>query len=107
MSSKLDLRCFLDIGRDSHFRFMTLDMGSGWTRNNFVLVDGQFANSQPKNDFNSIPSINFQWLTNINTTIKTPQTKTSSGIFIFYSSMSLYVDLVDRISNTSFIGLLA
>ena len=57
-----------------------------WTANNFVLIDGEFAQSQPKANFRSISSINFKWLTDKNITLNVPKTTTSSGLFIFNSA---------------------
>ena len=83
----------MDIGAGSYFRFMSLDFGSenGWSESNFVLIDGELAPFQPKMDFNSIPSLNFEWLTN--QTITFDRRKTSSrGIIVFNSASN--VDLL-------------
>ena len=84
------LRCFLDIGAGSNFQFMSLDFGSenGWSDSNFVLIDGELAPFQPEMDFNSIPSVNFHWLTD--QTITFDRRKTSSrGIIVFNSASNV------------------
>ena len=45
--------CFLDIGPESYFRLMSLDFGmeKGWTESNFVLIDGNLADFQPRSQF--------------------------------------------------------
>ena len=79
------LKCFLDIGRNSWFRFMTLDFGehNGWTESSFVLIDGEFAPFQPRLDFKSLPRINFAWLLNQNISRNLGQRTTSTGVLIF------------------------
>ena len=83
----------MDIGAGSYFRFMSLDFGSenGWSDSNFVLIDGELAPFQPEMDFNSIPSLNFHWLTNRSITFDRRQTL-SRGIIVFNSASN--VDLV-------------
>ena len=85
----------MDIGAGSYFQFMSLDFGSenGWSDSNFVLIDGEFAPFQPKTDFNSIRSLNFQWLTDQNITISHKSTL-SRGMVVFNSASN--VDLFYR-----------
>ena len=82
--------CFLDIGYDSFFRFMFLDFGqeNGWTKSNFVLIDGQFASFQ-LSDFNSNANVNFKWLSDQNITVNLPATTTSTGLIIFNSASNV------------------
>ena len=67
---------------------MLLDFGNknGWSASNFVLIDGKFAPFQPKSNFNSIPSVNLQWLSDKDITLNLPKTTTSSGLFVFNSA---------------------
>ena len=56
--------CFFDLGANSTLKFTHLDFGSGesWSESNFVLIDGEFAAFRPKTDFNSDPTMIFNWI---------------------------------------------
>lgn len=79
------LKCFLDIGRNSSFQFISLDFGQNrkWTESSFVLIDGEFAPFQPNISFSSLPRINFGWLLDQKIPVSLGQGTTSTGILIF------------------------
>ena len=79
------LKCFLDIGRNSWFHFMSLDFGKNrrWTESSFVLIDGEFAPFQPTRLFNALPSINFGWLLDHQIPTEFGEKTTSTGILVF------------------------
>ena len=79
------LNCFLDIGRDSWFQFMSLDFGENrrWTESSFVLTDGEFAPFQPNMSFKSLSQINFGWLLEQNISLSLGARTSSTGIFVF------------------------
>ena len=87
------LKCFLDIGRDSWFQFISLDFGEnkGLTESNFVLIDGEFASFQQNTSFEDLPRTNFGWLIN-NLSLDFGQQTSSTGIFVFAadSEVQLY-----------------
>ena len=85
LSETNPLKCFLDIGRNSSFQFLSLDFGKNnrWTESSFVLIDGELAPFQPNTSFKSLPRINFAWLLNQNIPINLGQGTTSTGILVF------------------------
>ena len=78
-------KCFLAIERDSWFQFLSLNFGRNrkWTDSSFVLIDGEFAPFQPSRLFDSLPNINFAWLTNKIMSLNLGQRTTSTGILVF------------------------
>ena len=79
------LKCFLDIGRDSWFQFMSLDFGENnkWTESSFVLIDGVLADFQPRRLFAAFPTLTFGWLLDHTIPVNFGQRTTSTGILIF------------------------
>ena len=90
-------KCFLDIGKKSNFRFMSLDFGNekSWTESNFVFIDGKEADFQPNSNFDSISSVNFHWLAK-DVNLNLPETSTSTGLFIFNSASNVNLYFHDQ-----------
>ena len=78
-------QCFLDIGQGHYFKIMSLDFGNDrqWSESNFVLIDGELAPFQPQSNFDSIPSVNFKWLSDQNITLSLLKRITTTGFVYF------------------------
>ncbi len=85
LAKRNPLKCFLDIGQDSWFQFVSLDFGKNkrWTESSFVLIDGEFAPFQPKISFRSLPRIIFGWLFEQNIPLNFDRRTSSTGIIVF------------------------
>ena len=70
---------------------MFLDFGTekSWTDSNFVLIDGKVADFQSNSPFESISSVNFDWLSKKGAILNLPKTNTRTGLFIFNSASNV------------------